>query len=291
SCRTGHGRQISLAARSRDVRSSLRSGRDGGKNTIACGPLHAALVCHTSSPRLTITVTPRLAHGAPRAGHSSVPRFLARIPDDFPHGSRRRCTSLGATSRDLQKCRLAWLIGPYRRLRSLTRGSCGQLREEATPGGQVVSPRVDREAFCRHSNVVVAAGQGGVGKTTVTAALARMAADLGLEVLVIELDDAGGLHTLFGHDTVFDYAETVLYEARGGGHVRGRVITPDDALVEYLEDHGLRRVAKRLVAAGVLEVVATAIPGIREILVLGKVKQLERSGSYDLIVLDAPAAG
>ena len=42
------------------------------------------------------------------------------------------------------------------------------------------------------------------------------------------------------------------------------MITPDDALVEYLEDHGLRRVAKRLVSTGVLEVVATAIPGIRK---------------------------
>jgi anion-transporting ArsA/GET3 family ATPase len=150
---------------------------------------------------------------------------------------------------------------------------------------------VDREAFCRQSNVVVVAGKGGVGKTTVTATLARMAADLGLEVLVVELDDAGGLHNLFGRETAFDYDEEVLYTPAGGGRVTGRVITPDDALIEYLEDHGLRRVAKRLVAAGVLEVVATAIPGIREILVLGKVKQLERSGSSDLIVLDAPAAG
>ncbi|MGA3352254.1 MAG: ArsA-related P-loop ATPase [Acidimicrobiales bacterium] len=150
---------------------------------------------------------------------------------------------------------------------------------------------MNREAFCRQSNVVVVAGKGGVGKTTVTATLARMAAEVGLEVLVIELDDAGGLHNLFGRDTAFDYEEEVLYERPGGGRVRGRVITPDDALIEYLEDHGLRRVAKRLVAAGVLEVVATAIPGIREILVLGKVKQLERSGNSDLIVLDAPAAG
>lgn len=155
----------------------------------------------------------------------------------------------------------------------------------------VVSPGVDREAFCRQSNVVVVAGKGGVGKTTVTATLARMAADIGLEVLVIELDDAGGLHSLFGREPAFDYDEEVLYDPAGAGRVRGRVITPDDALVEYLEDHGLRRVAKRLVAAGVLEVVATAIPGIREILVLGKVKQLERSASSDLIVLDAPAAG
>jgi anion-transporting ArsA/GET3 family ATPase len=150
---------------------------------------------------------------------------------------------------------------------------------------------VDREAFCRQSNVVVVAGKGGVGKTTVTAALARMAADVGLEVLVVELDDAGGLHNLFGRETAFEYEEAVLYEPLGAGRVRGRVITPDDALVEYLMDHGLRRVAKRLVAAGVLEVVATAIPGIREVLVLGKVKQLERSGTSDLIVLDAPAAG
>jgi len=155
-----------------------------------------------------------------------------------------------------------------------------------------VSPRMDRDVFCRQSNVVIVAGKGGVGKTTVTAALARMAADCGLDVLVVELDDAGGLPLLFGWEATFDYEEAMLYEVpTGAGCVRGRVITPDDALVEYLEDHGLRRVAKRLVSTGVLEVVATAIPGIREVLVLGKVKQLERSGTFDLIVLDAPAAG
>ena len=154
-----------------------------------------------------------------------------------------------------------------------------------------MSPHMDREAFCRQSHLVVVAGKGGVGKTTVTAALARMTADLGLEVLVVELDDGGGLPVLFGKDATFDYDEAVLYESAGGGRVRGRVITPDDALLEYLEEHGLRRVAKRLVSTGVLDVVATAIPGIREILVLGKVKQLEKSGDCDLIVLDAPAAG
>jgi anion-transporting ArsA/GET3 family ATPase len=151
---------------------------------------------------------------------------------------------------------------------------------------------MDREAFCLQSRVVVVAGKGGVGKTTVTAALARMAADLGLEVLVVELDDSGGLPFLFGLDAGFEYDEAVLYEASGaGGRVTGRVITPDDALLEYLEDHGLRRVARRLVSTGVLDVVATAIPGIREILVLGKVKQIDLSGVPDVILLDAPAAG
>jgi anion-transporting ArsA/GET3 family ATPase len=46
-----------------------------------------------------------------------------------------------------------------------------------------------------------------------------------------------------------------------------------------------------LVTTGAVDVVATAAPGIKDILVLGKVKQLERSGKADLIVLDAPAAG
>lgn len=149
---------------------------------------------------------------------------------------------------------------------------------------------MERTRFCGQSRVLVIAGKGGVGKTTVAAALARMAADAGLDVLVVGLDDAGALPVLFGADVTFGYDEVLLY-AGAAGQVRGRVITPDDALLEYLIDHGLRRVAKRLVATGVLDVVSTAIPGIREILVLGKVKQLERSGSPDLLVLDAPATG
>ena len=75
------------------------------------------------------------------------------------------------------------------------------------------------------------------------------------------------------------------------GSVRARRLTPDDALMEYLEDHGLRRVSKRLAHSGVLDVVSTAIPGIRDVLVLGKVKQLEREALADLIVVDAPATG
>ncbi len=149
---------------------------------------------------------------------------------------------------------------------------------------------MERARFCRQSRVLVVGGKGGVGKTTVTAALARMAADAGLDVLVLGLDDAGALPALFGADVTFGYEEALLYSGVAG-QVRGRVITPDDALLEYLIDHGMKRVAKRLVSSGVLDVVATAIPGIREILVLGKVKQLERSEVADLVLLDAPATG
>jgi MinD-like ATPase involved in chromosome partitioning or flagellar assembly len=137
------------------------------------------------------------------------------------------------------------------------------------------------------------AGKGGVGKTVVTATLARAAARIGLSTLVIEVEGKSGLASMFGQSPL-DYAEAVL-SAGGGrageGEVRARTLTPDEALLDYLQDHGLSRISKRLVSSGALDVVATAAPGIKDILILGKVKQLERAGAADLIVLDAPAAG
>jgi anion-transporting ArsA/GET3 family ATPase len=148
---------------------------------------------------------------------------------------------------------------------------------------------MDVASFCRQSRVLVVAGKGGVGKTTVTAALARAAAHAGLSVLLIELEGKTGVPAAFGHSGALEYEEAVL--ADGAGVVRARRITPDDALLEYLADHGMKRISKRLVSSGALDVVATAIPGIRDILVLGKVKSLEREGRADLILLDAPATG
>jgi anion-transporting ArsA/GET3 family ATPase len=144
---------------------------------------------------------------------------------------------------------------------------------------------VDPRDFCAQSRVLVVAGKGGVGKTTVTAAVARMAAGLGLSVLIVEVEGKTGLAAAFG-------AEDLEYDERQlAPDIRARALTPDVALVEYLEEHGLKRISKRLVKAGLVEVVSTAAPGIKDILILGKVKQLERAGVADLIVLDAPAAG
>jgi len=154
---------------------------------------------------------------------------------------------------------------------------------------------MDIAAFCKESRVLVIAGKGGVGKTTVAAALARMAADHGLSVLVVELEGKSGISAAFGRRGYLGYDESVLYRgapgAGTGGAVRGRRLTPDDALLEYLADHGLKRVSKRLVRSGVVDVVATAIPGIRDVLVLGKIKQLEQGRVADLVIVDAPATG
>ena len=152
---------------------------------------------------------------------------------------------------------------------------------------------VDPARFFGASRLVIVAGKGGVGKTTVSAALARAAARTGLSSLVIEVEGKSGLPTMFGQGAL-DYEEVIL-SAGGGpaaeGEVRARTLTPDEALLEYLQDHGLSRISRRLVSSGALDVVATAAPGIKDILILGKVKPLERAADADLIVLDAPAAG
>jgi anion-transporting ArsA/GET3 family ATPase len=153
---------------------------------------------------------------------------------------------------------------------------------------------VDPAGFCSLTRLVIVAGKGGVGKTTVSAALARMAARAGKRALLIEVEGKGGLASAFGRTEPLTYRESVLAAAepaKGIAEVRGRTLTPDDALVEYLEDNGMRRLSKRLIQSGAIDVVATAAPGIKDILVLGKVKALVRDSDADLLVLDAPAAG
>jgi anion-transporting ArsA/GET3 family ATPase len=165
---------------------------------------------------------------------------------------------------------------------------------------------MDVRAFCSQSRVMIVAGKGGVGKTTMVAALAHLAAGAGLSVLVIELEGRTGVTTAFGGSGGLGYAGEVLHAAGATdlgdgdvdesavippGTVHARTITPDDALLEYLDDHGMKRISKRLLSSGIIDIVAGAIPGIRDILVLGKIKQIEQQRIADLVLVDAPATG
>jgi anion-transporting ArsA/GET3 family ATPase len=145
------------------------------------------------------------------------------------------------------------------------------------------------EQFCSASRVLIVAGKGGVGKTTVAATVAVAAARAGMSVLIVEVEGKSGLAALFGDSSdapALDYEEVEL--APG---IRGRTLAPDQALVEYLDSHGMKRISKRLTSTGALEVVSASVPGMKDILVLGKIKQLEVARAADLILVDAPAAG
>ena len=131
---------------------------------------------------------------------------------------------------------------------------------------------VDPVPVLSGSTVTVIAGKGGVGKTTVTAVLARSAARAGRRVLVVELDGKPVLETLVGDIPI-------------------QPISAAAALDQYLREHGFGRIASRLNSTGVIDVVSTAAPGIDDIVVMGRIKQLERSGEWDVILVDGPAAG
>ena len=124
------------------------------------------------------------------------------------------------------------------------------------------------------TRVVVVAGKGGVGKTTVTAVIARAAARAGARVLAVELD-----------------GKPTLARLLADGGVEVLPLAAATALEEYLQEHGFGRIAKRLNKSGIIDLMGTAAPGIDDVVVLGKVKQLSRSGDYDVIVVDGPAAG
>ena len=154
---------------------------------------------------------------------------------------------------------------------------------------------MDVASFCTQANVVIVAGKGGVGKTTITAALGVVAARAGLKVMLVALDDQRGLPDLLGLPDALSYNDTELTSGpllgATSGRLSARVVTSEDALMEYLSEHGLGRVMRRLVQSGTIDVIATAIPGIKEVLVLGKLKQLELAHAADVILVDAPATG
>lgn len=159
--------------------------------------------------------------------------------------------------------------------------------------------------FLTQTRVLVVTGKGGVGKTTVSGVVANLAVRNGLRAMVVQIGAPGARHEpeaaqlsrLYGQEEALGYEAVLLGANEEGGEVAARALWPDTALVEYLHRHGMRRLSRRLVSSGALDVVATAVPGMPDVLLLGKVKQMERAAAAgepdaaDLIVLDAPAAG
>lgn len=134
-------------------------------------------------------------------------------------------------------------------------------------------------------------GKGGVGKSTVTAATALLAAQRGQRVLLIEVDAKDNLTRLFERPPVgFDPVEVFP-------GVFAMQMRTEASLREYLRLHLRVPVIGRLgPLAGALDFVATAAPGVKEILTVGKAcwearESIEGRADWDLIVVDAAATG
>lgn len=149
----------------------------------------------------------------------------------------------------------------------------------------------------------VVTGKGGTGKSTVAAALALALAWEGRRVLLCEVEGRQGIARMFDVDPL-PYEErriaTGLPRGRGrGGAVHALHVDPESALLEYLAMYyRLGRAGRLLDRFGVVDFATTLAPGVRDVLLTGKVFEAAKEGgrrgggeSYDAVVLDAPPTG
>ncbi len=140
--------------------------------------------------------------------------------------------------------------------------------------------------------LLVVTGKGGVGKTTVAAAMALAAAREGRRVIVAEVAARDDVARVLGGEAA-PFSER---ELPGGVHHIS--IDPEQAFEEYMRDQLPGPMASLLIASRSMALLAAATPGLRELLSIGKVWELAQVARrtpgampYDLVILDAPATG
>jgi anion-transporting ArsA/GET3 family ATPase len=129
-------------------------------------------------------------------------------------------------------------------------------------------------------------GKGGVGKTTIAAALGQLAATRGKRTLLCEVDAKGALAA------AFETGPTEFREREIATDLWAMSMDTEASLKEYLSLQVRLPLLSRIgPLARTFDFVANAAPGVKEILVVGKLCWEVRERHYDLVVVDAPASG
>lgn len=140
-------------------------------------------------------------------------------------------------------------------------------------------------------------GKGGTGKSTVAAALALALAAGGRKVLLVEVEGRQGIAQLFDVPPL-PPVDTKVASAEGGGEVYALAVDIETAFLEYLDMfYNLGFAGRAMRRVGAIEFATTIAPGLRDVLLTGKVKERAVATSkdgrplYDEIVVDSPPTG
>jgi anion-transporting ArsA/GET3 family ATPase len=135
--------------------------------------------------------------------------------------------------------------------------------------------------------LLIIAGKGGVGKTTIAAVLGMVASRHGKRVVIAEVEGKGSLSALFEIGPLTPEPTEVRPD------LFAMNISPEEALQEYFDVQlHMKTIARPLITSQLVYYVTHAAPGLRDILMLGKLwYAATRKKQFDLIVLDTPAAG
>ena len=141
-------------------------------------------------------------------------------------------------------------------------------------------------------------GKGGTGKSTIAAALALTLAAGGRKVLLVEVEGRQGIAQLFDVPPL-PYQELKIASAERGGQVNALAIDIEAAFLEYLDMfYNLGIAGRAMHRIGAIEFATTIAPGLRDVLLTGKIKEAvvrlnkgAKNPVYDAIVVDAPPTG
>ena len=142
-------------------------------------------------------------------------------------------------------------------------------------------------------------GKGGTGKSTIAASLALALAAGGRKVLLVEVEGRQGIAQLFDVPPL-PYDEVKIATADGGGTVNALAIDIEAAFLEYLEMfYNLGLAGRAMRRIGAVEFATTIAPGLRDVLLTGKIKEIvvrnekpdKKRSAYDAIVVDSPPTG
>jgi anion-transporting ArsA/GET3 family ATPase len=149
------------------------------------------------------------------------------------------------------------------------------------------------QALLADRSVLFVTGKGGVGKTTVAAALGLAAARTGRKTIVCEVAEQDRMSRAFARHGVRPEQEVELAE-----DLWAITIDPQQALEEWLAKQVGGAALRMLSHSHAFQYFVAAAPGAKELITIAKVWELAQSHRwnrdnrlYDLVVVDAPASG